>query len=60
MTATGKFAIANAAISGMAIKLYLVDHMPLKVLAMAIPATLVVINLAVWYGVRSAARRARK
>lgn len=57
ITPTGLFAILNATVCAMLIKLYLVDHMSLKVLSISGPVSFVLLNLAFWYGIRSKVRR---
>ena len=57
MTLTGKFALINAAVCGMLAKYYFWDHTPVRLLLIAAPASLVILNVTVWVGVRSAAKR---
>lgn len=57
MTAAAKFALVNAAIVGMMVKLAVVDHTPAKTLAITAVVSFILLNLVLFYGIRLAAKR---
>jgi hypothetical protein len=57
ITPTGLFAILNGTVCAMLIKLYLVDHVSLKVLSTIALVSFILLNFTLWFGMRSKARR---
>jgi hypothetical protein len=57
MTTAAKVALVNATIFAMLTKLYFWDHTSIRVLLISAPFSFVILNLAVWIGVRVATKR---
>jgi predicted Kef-type K+ transport protein len=57
MTVRAKFALMNAAIMGMLVKLALVDHTPAKTLVISAVVSFILLNGVMFYGIRLAEKR---